>query len=184
MKLIDYFNNARIYEDYENLLQENLPLHRLHYKKFQISDTNLSLIQKTGPIKILVITESFCGDSLALLPIVRKLSEVTDDWEIKIALRDENPNLMDQFLTDGTRSIPIFLFLDFRGELLFKWGPRPQKAQEIYEDHRDQIESGEIEKKSVIKKIRQFYAKDRGNHASDELLKKIQKNLKKSVIKK
>ena len=69
---------------------------------------------------------------------------------------------MDQFLSRGVRSIPIFLFLDDQGELRFCWGPRPEATAQIYDNHREQITEGKIEKQEVIKKIRIYYAKDRG----------------------
>ena len=69
--------------------------------------------------KILVITEDWCGASIASLPFVIRLAERAPRVEIRIFLRDENPDLMDQFLKNGVyRSIPVFVFLDeHMGEL-------------------------------------------------------------------
>ena len=39
---------------------------------------------------------------------------------------------MDQYLTNGTaRSIPIFIFIDEKGEEKAVWGPRAKEVQEI-----------------------------------------------------
>jgi hypothetical protein len=63
--------------------------------------------------KILVITEDWCGAAIASLPFVVKLAEGMPTIETRIFLRDDNPDLMDQFLKDGLyRSIPVFVFLD------------------------------------------------------------------------
>jgi hypothetical protein len=63
--------------------------------------------------KILVITEDWCGASLASLPFVAKLVEGLPRIEMRIFLRDENPDLMDQFLKNGLyRSVPVFAFFD------------------------------------------------------------------------
>ena len=63
--------------------------------------------------RILVITEDWCGASLASLPFVVKLAEGMPGIEMRIFLRDENPDLMDQFLKSGLyRSIPVFAFFD------------------------------------------------------------------------
>ena len=172
MSLNKYYEDALTYDEYIDLLGDNLPLHQLHYKKFTISDEWLNEIKLLNSYRVLVITEPWCGDSLALLPVVRKICEASD-WELKIILRDKNPELIDQYLTNGGRAIPIFLFLDHKGDLVLKWGPRPQPAQEIFENHREQINAVQIEKKEVIKKVRTFYAKNRGEAAYKELIKNL-----------
>ena len=66
-----------------------------------------------GTSKVLVITEDWCGTSMAYLPFVAKLCESRPDIELRVFLRDENPDVMDQFLKKGLyRSIPVFVFFD------------------------------------------------------------------------
>ena len=63
--------------------------------------------------RILVITEDWCGAAIASMPFVVKLAEGVPQIEMRVFLRDENPDIMDQFLKDGRyRSIPVFVFLD------------------------------------------------------------------------
>jgi len=164
------YNKAIAYKTYLEKLGKNIDLHNLHHKKILIDKEIVARISNLRKVNILVITEPWCGDSLALLPIIRKIAEVKGLWEIKILLRDENPELIDKFLTKGVKGIPMFLFLDEKGTFLFKWGPRPEEAAQIYENHRVQIEEGKIEKQEVIKKIRIYYAKDRGKTTLKELI--------------
>lgn len=66
-----------------------------------------------GTTRVLVITEDWCGTSLAYLPFVAKLVESRPDIELRVFLRDENSDVMDQFLKKGMyRSIPVFVFFD------------------------------------------------------------------------
>jgi hypothetical protein len=66
-----------------------------------------------GTARVLVITEDWCGTSLAYLPFVAKRVESRPDIELRVFLRDENPDVMDQFLKRGLyRSIPVFVFFD------------------------------------------------------------------------
>jgi hypothetical protein len=66
-----------------------------------------------GTRKILAITEDWCGTSIGSLPHVMKLAEAAPDVELRIFLRDENPDLMDQYLKAGVyRSIPVYAFFD------------------------------------------------------------------------
>ena len=71
-------------------------------------------LEKLGnAAKLLVITEDWCGTSLAYFPAVAKLVAGRPDIEMRIFLRDENPDVMDQFLKRGLhRSIPVFAFFD------------------------------------------------------------------------
>ena len=170
LNLSNEFNTAISYKEYIDLLGQYLSLHQLHYNKFVVDENTARIVFGFRSLKILVITEPWCCDSLALLPIIRKLAEINGRWEIKVHLRDSNPDLMNKFLTNGARAIPIFLFLDHQGDVLFKWGPRPKASIEIFEKHREMIKNGQIEKKEVIKKIRAFYAKDRGKTTLVELM--------------
>jgi thiol-disulfide isomerase/thioredoxin len=180
MNFISFFNTAISYNDYLTELDENLPLHELHYKRFVV-DPELQLeLEQKPPVNILVVSESWCGDSLALLPIIYKMSEFNSQWEVRIIHRDEHPDLMDNFETNGTRGIPVFLFLNLEGDLLFRWGPRPKAAQKIFNDHRHLIQTGEIEKKEVIKKIRNYYSKDHGQETSNELRLCFKENFRNS----
>ena len=63
--------------------------------------------------RILVITEDWCGTSLGVLPYVFRLAEASPGVELRVFLRDDNPDLMDQYLKEGRyRSIPVVVFLD------------------------------------------------------------------------
>ena len=170
MDLKAYFEKALTYVQYVELLEDNRDLHELHYKKFKVSPGEEQVIKRIKPLKIIVLTEPWCGDSLAIFPVVRRIVEINDQWEMRILRRDENLELMDQFLTRNGRAVPIFLFLDDNYSLIFRFGPRPQAAQAIFEMHREEFKSGKIEKTEVIKKIRNFYAKDKGKAILNDLL--------------
>jgi hypothetical protein len=169
MNLKPFFDKALTYEEYVSQLGENLALHRRHYKKCEIPGESAAEIKGMKPLNILVLTEPWCGDSLAVFPVVKKITEANGKWTIKVLRRDENPELMDRFLTRGGRAVPIFLFLEENGSLIFRWGPRPKPAQDIFEHHRRELNEGKIEKNEIIKKIRKFYAKDHGKTILREL---------------
>ena len=65
------------------------------------------------PRRLLIITEDWCGTSLAHVPFVAKLVESDASIETRVFLRDENPDVMDAYLKRGLyRSIPVFVFFD------------------------------------------------------------------------
>src|SRR2546426_6243886 len=64
-------------------------------------------------LSCLVLTEDWCGDALYNFPVLAKLVHGHPRVEMRIFLRDRNPDLMDQYLNQGIyRSIPVFAFFD------------------------------------------------------------------------
>jgi len=84
-----------------------------------------------SPQTWLVITELWCGDAAQNVPVMNKIAELNPLIQLKLVLRDENPELMNMFLTNGGKSIPIFIALNNEQEVLWKWGPRPVHAQNM-----------------------------------------------------
>jgi len=83
-------------------------------KSIAASPGNAQVLERRpGTRRILVITEDWCGAAIASLPYVIKLVESAPQIEMRIFLRDQNPDLMDQFLKDGRyRSIPVYVLFD------------------------------------------------------------------------
>src|SRR5688500_9566819 len=59
--------------------------------------------------KLLVIVEDWCGDASTTVPIVAKFAESVPELELRLIQRDVHPEVMDQYLTNGSRSIPIVI---------------------------------------------------------------------------
>lgn len=85
-------------------------------------------------LKVLVITEDWCGDALYNVPVFAKLVEGNPNVEMRVFLRDKNPDLMDQYLNQGTyRSIPVFAFFDEKMNEVARFIERPPKVTEVIE---------------------------------------------------
>jgi hypothetical protein len=85
-------------------------------------------------LKVMVITEDWCGDALYNVPVLFKLVEGNPDIETRVFLRDKNPDLMDQYLNKGSfRSIPVFAFFDENMHEVARLLERPQKLTEEIE---------------------------------------------------
>ena len=86
----------------------------------------------------LVITESWCGDAAHVLPVMNKITELNENIDFKVVLRDENEALMDQFLTNGSRSIPKLIMIDDKsGDVVNTYGPRPSAASKFVNDYKN-----------------------------------------------
>ena len=99
MNYKEYFEKALTYREYVALLGDNTSLQSLHYGKFNIPEATANIIGRMNPMKIIVLTEPWCGDSLAIFPVVRKITESNKNWELKVLRRDENPELIRKILT-------------------------------------------------------------------------------------
>jgi hypothetical protein len=158
---------------YERLLGERHALHETHRRRAHFTEAEERLLGGLEPRRGLVITEPWCGDSLAILPVLLALFERIPGSELRIVRRDEHPALMDRYLTHGGRAVPIFIVLTADGEEAFHWGPRPAPAQAILERHRGALERGEIEPGAVHADIRAFYGADRGRTIIRELIEAL-----------
>jgi hypothetical protein len=80
----------------------------------KLTPADHAVLERLGrPRYVMVITEDWCGTSLAYVPPVAKLVEATPGVDLRIFLRDENPALMDRYLKRGLyRSIPVIAFFD------------------------------------------------------------------------
>ena len=86
------------------------------------------------PYLWLIITEGWCGDAAQLVPVFEAVAQASQgQLTTRYLLRDDNPDLIDQYLTGGGRAIPKLLVLhpDTLEEATH-WGPRPAPAQELF----------------------------------------------------
>ncbi|HZW33201.1 MAG TPA: thioredoxin family protein, partial [Isosphaeraceae bacterium] len=81
---------------------------------------------------VLVLAEDWCGDVIANLPILGKLAEASGKLNLRIFLRDQNLDLMDQYLNQGKfRSIPVFVFFDDDFNEIGRFIERPASVTEL-----------------------------------------------------
>lgn len=81
-------------------------------------------------LKVLVLEEYWCGDAARTGPVLARLAEAAG-MEARWFFRDQNLDLMDQYLENGTsRAIPCFVFMTSGGDYLTHWGSRPRAVKE------------------------------------------------------
>ena len=117
------------------------------------------------PRQLLVLAEDWCGDASNTIPILAKLVEEVPGLELRVLRRDEHPEVMDRYLTDGARSIPIVIALDAEFREVGHWGPRPAELQAWVMANREMIP-----KSDIYPQVRKWYARDRGESTLREVL--------------
>jgi hypothetical protein len=129
-----------------------------------------ALDQLRIPLKWLVISEGWCGDSAQILPALHKIAEASGGKiQMKTTLRDENPELMDAFLSNGTRSVPKLICMDDSFNVLATWGPRPETAQQLVLQLKSDPRTAPLFKEELHK----WYAKDRSQTIEEEIAKML-----------
>ncbi len=85
----------------------------------------------------MVLTEDWCVDSAYSLPLFVEAARLSSYITLRLLERDANLDIMDCYLTNGSRSIPKLVAFDVEGEELFQWGPRPRDAQQLRAEMKD-----------------------------------------------
>jgi len=104
-------------------------------QEIKVKAEDRAALDKLGKkLKLLVITEDWCGDALYNVPVLAKLVEGNANVEMRVFLRDKNPDLMDQYLNQGMyRSIPVFVFFDESMKEVARFIERPPAQTEEIE---------------------------------------------------
>ncbi len=157
----------------------------LHYS--QLNDTRMNRLDKTIDIPVenveklkqiadeqiwLVITEGWCGDAAQILPVINKMAEQNTKIDLRVVFRDENDDLMQMFLTNGTRSIPKLIVLNKETlEIITDFGPRPKGAKKLIQDYKEQ--HGIVDETAKTE-LQLWYLHDKGLSTQNEILEAIE----------
>jgi hypothetical protein len=123
-----------------------------------------------GRWHLAVLVEDWCGDAVNTVPMIARLAELTPGFDLRVLERDKNLDLMDAYLTNGSRSIPIVIAYDAEFRALGSWGPRPSELQEWV-----MTIGRTLDKDERYRHIRTWYARDRGRSTMDEVLRVIER---------
>ncbi len=115
----------------------------------------------------MILTEDWCGDSAQNLPYLHKISQLNDHIDLKLLYRDDNLEIIDQYLTNGGRAIPKLVMFDKNGNELFQWGPRPEKAKKLVAQWKAEGDTAD----QFNEKLHLWYGRNRGKAFEDDFLK-------------
>lgn len=133
MQLNDWFEKGMTAREYIDSMRVNREEMIGIYNHFSLSPEVRSFYEELREkrLRAVVLTADWCGDAMLCVPILMRVAEAAG-IELRFLIRDENLELMDQYLTNGkSRSIPIFIFIDPAGEERAVWGPRAPEVQRL-----------------------------------------------------
>ncbi len=153
---------------------EKAPLNRQRIKRLDktaiISEELKSIVDQLPiPISFIILTEGWCGDASQSIPYIHKMvGESKGKLNDFYLLRDENLELMNQFLTDGSKAIPkLIAFHSETGDFLFSWGPRPAEIQNWYMNLKKDTS---LSKEDLSLQLHQYYTNDKGQKLQEDFV--------------
>lgn len=178
------------YEDYNNLFNEKIDaivpqdlspelaeqlnntklnfqrMNRIN-KTYKVNENLAKVVEEIDKPQLwMILTELWCGDSAQNIPYIAQIAKQNPLIDLRILLRDENPDIMDRYLTNGTRGIPKIVAFDVDGNEIFQWGPRPKEAQELVLKAKQEGKP----KKEFIELLHKWYAFNKGKNIEEEFL--------------
>ncbi|MFN3755938.1 MAG: thioredoxin family protein [Flavobacterium sp.] len=143
-------------------------MNRLDKTIFVTEEVENALNQLQGEYTWLVITEGWCGDAAQILPVLNKMVSFSSNIKMKIVLRDEHDELMNQFLTNGSKAIPkLIVIKNATQEVLAHWGPRPEGATQLIIDYK---ETHGIIDETAKTNLQKWYLQDKGLSIMNEVV--------------
>lgn len=142
----------------------------------EVSDTVDCLSDK---LTWVILTESWCGDAAQNMPVFAKISEANPNITLKVLLRDDNESIMNQYLTNGGKSIPKLICIDENYNELGTWGPRPKYLQDwLYKEKANPT----MEMSELKEQFQVWYTKDKGQTLQREMILSMKKWLNKECF--
>ena len=179
---MDYIDYLKLFEKITNSNQPEPPYTdpkyltyaKLNYsrmnrwqKTLQLNEDLVNELKKINSAQQwIILAEPWCGDAAPTVPFLVKLAEQNPLIQYDLQLRDEEPFLINSYLTSGTKSIPKLIVRDAAGNDLFTWGPRPRAAQQLVND----LKASNVDYETLSTQLQNWYNKDKGVELQKELL--------------
>ncbi|MHB1413647.1 MAG: thioredoxin family protein [Chloroflexota bacterium] len=139
------FQSGLTYDQYKAQMTRNQERFEANERQAPLTPDDVQAFQRLPkPLDVLVLAEDWCGDVIAYLPILGRLAKESGKLNVRVFLRDQNLDIMDQYLNQGHfRSIPVFVFFDEQFNEVGRFTERPaavtqlrmQKQEEMYAKH-------------------------------------------------
>lgn len=147
---------------------------RLNQSRMTRWEANLELLPSVvatvkrimAPQRWIVLVEPWCGDAAPTVPFLVRLADLNPLVAYDLQLRDQPPFLINEYLTNGGKSIPKLIVRDASGTDLFTWGPRPKPARQLVQA----LKATELPYEQRSIQVQKWYNEDKGRTLQAELL--------------
>jgi Thioredoxin len=135
------FLQGLTYDEYKAQMTRNQDRFTANEQTVQLDAGDLAYFRELAePLDVVVIAEDWCGDVINNLPVLGRLAAESGKLNLRVFLRDQNLDLIDQYLNQGQyRSIPVFVFFDAEFRELGYWIERPAKVTQLQAQMRSDL---------------------------------------------
>lgn len=178
---LDYFQNIienadgnlpELYQDPEYFDYTKLNWSRMNrwMKTGKLLESTIHKIKAiNAPQKWIVITEPWCGDASHIVPFIELMARENELITVEYELRDSQPYRIDNYLTNGSKSIPVLVVQDQNAKDLLVWGPRPKECQDFFMTEKNNGADFEALKIALQK----WYNQDKGEKIQQEIIAQL-----------
>lgn len=133
------FDQGMTYDAYKAQMTKNREQFEENERTVQLRKEDLDAFRRASPLHVLVLTEDWCGDALANVPILGRIARETGGLDLRVFLRDQNEDLMSRYMNGEFKSIPVFAFFDDEFREVGRWIERPASVTERRKEERAEI---------------------------------------------
>jgi hypothetical protein len=99
------FESGLTYEQWKAQMTRNRERHDANEQGLPLTEADLAPFKNLPhKVNVLMLAEDWCGDVIANTPIVGRIASEVDTLNLRVFLRDQNEDLMNQYLKEGSIS--------------------------------------------------------------------------------
>src|SRR5581483_2386033 len=139
------FNQGMTYEQFKAMTRNREAFERSE-QALSLQDGDLAPFARLPrPLNVAVIITESCPDVVMNLPILDRIARESGQLRLRIFLRDDNKDLIAQYMNGPYESVPVFVFFDEDWNERGVWIERPRAVVEMRERRTREIYASDPE---------------------------------------
>ena len=123
------FATGMTWKDYVAQMGDTRARTEDNYAKSVLTEEERKFFSGINHVKyVLMLAENWCGDVHRNSPLIAHICDAMPNCDLRVFLRDQNPDLRDALLNNGYQSIPVVVFFDKDWNEVGRWIERAHAA--------------------------------------------------------
>lgn len=134
------FNQGMTVQQFKESMTQNRDRLEGYESKVELRPEDVQAVRDLPePVDVLVIAADWCYDVLTVMPVLIRLAEASGKLNLRVFERDQNPDIMAEYMNGPYKSIPVFVFFDRDFNEIGRFIERPKSVTERREELRREI---------------------------------------------
>lgn len=179
MSLNKWFEKGLSQEDYMDRLDFHKDSFHHILNTFTVPEEDCEKFHSVDNVRAIVLAAEWCGHCMMDIPIFSNIAKEAN-IQTRFLIRDDNLELMDNYLTNEKRYIPIFIFIDENGNEVGKWGPWAPEINDFTNELKKDLPERDTEEydaafKKFVKQVSRSFSTDNTlwNHVYNDMKETI-----------